>query len=91
MDATDKAGHYIAPKRLLDVRQPSYERLYTILKGSHLYYVALSYCWGVTPLEQVKTTRANVYNRHNVTDLSAFLQTIQDAVKVCRSLKIYYI
>jgi hypothetical protein len=53
--------------------------------------VALSYCWGATQPEQAKTTRANIHDRHDVVDLSTFPQTIQDAVKVCRSIGINYI
>jgi hypothetical protein len=45
IDAAKKAGHYIAPKRLLEVQHHSHERLYTVPKGNHPHYVALSYCW----------------------------------------------
>ena len=91
IDAARKAGHHIAPKRLLDVQHHSHERLYTVPEGNHPHYVALSYCWGATQPEQVKTKSANVHDRHDVTDLSAFPQTIQDAVDVCRSFGFYYI
>jgi hypothetical protein len=91
MEASGKAAHQIAPKRLLDVHHHSPERLCTFPEGNHPQYVALSYCWGAAQPEQVKTTRANVRNRHGVIDQSVFPQTLQDAIEVCRSLDIYYI
>jgi hypothetical protein len=91
MNAAEKAGHLIGPKRLLDVQHNSLERLYTVPKGNHPPYVALSYCWGRTQPDRVKTTTTNVHDRHDVTDLSVFPQTIQDAVEVCRSFGFHYI
>lgn len=91
IEASSKAAHQISPKRLLDLHPRSPERLYTVPKGNHPRYVALSYCWGDVEPVQVKTTTANVRERHDVVDLSPFPKTIQDAVEVCRSLGIHYI
>ena len=92
MNAANKSEHhYIAPKRLLDVQEHSTARLYTIPPGDYPQYVALSYCWGDTQSERVKTTKANLQSRHNVINLSEFPQTIQDAIQVCCSLDFHYI
>jgi hypothetical protein len=73
------------------MQQSSNGRLYTVIQGEHPRYVALSYCWGDTQPEQVKTKKANLQDRHDIIDKSAFPQTIKDAVQVCRSLGIYHI
>ncbi|CAN9365049.1 unnamed protein product [Alternaria alternata] len=90
INAAKKAGNRIAPKRLLDVREHANARLHRISPGEHPRYVALSYCWGDTQPEQVKTTKANLQSRHDVTNLSGFPQTIRDAIHVCCSLGFHY-
>ena len=91
INAANTARHCIAPKRLLDVQEYSNARLHSIPPGDHPRYVALSYCWRNKQPEQVKTKKANLQSRHDVTNLSGFPQTIQDAVRVCCSLGFHYI
>jgi hypothetical protein len=91
ISAAKKAGNRIAPKRLLDVQDHANARLYKIPPGEHPRYVALSYCWGNTQPEQVKTTKAKLQSRHDVTNLFGFPQTIRDAIQVCCSLGFHYI
>lgn len=73
------------------MQEHSNARLYSVPQGDHPRYVALSYCWGDTQSEQVKTTKANLQHRHDATNLSEFPQTIKDAIQVCRSLGFHYI
>ncbi|CAN9344876.1 unnamed protein product [Alternaria sp. RS040] len=91
MNAARKARHYIAPKRLLDVQEHANARLYSISPGDRPRYVALSYCWGDTQPEQVKTMKANLQCRQDVTNMSGFPKTIRDAIQVCCSLGFHYI
>ena len=56
-------------------------------------YVALSYCWG--PIEQASTqsttTNSNIRERRMSIDLQTVSMVIQDAVIVCRTLRIRYL
>ncbi|KAF7679652.1 hypothetical protein GT037_003400 [Alternaria burnsii] len=89
--APRKAGHYIAPERILDVQEHANARMYSLSPGDYPRYVALRYCWGDTQPEQVKTTKANLQSRQDVTNLSGLAQTIRDAIQVCFSLGSHYI
>jgi hypothetical protein len=68
----------------------SKERLRLVQLEHPVEYVALSYCWGNSQ-EKTKTVRENLGARLKKVDDSQLPQTIKDAVKVARSLKLGYL
>jgi len=53
--------------------------------------VTLSYCWGKTMPEEVKTKTTNIHARSQVGGLPPLLKTLSDAVAITRSLGIRYL
>lgn len=51
-------------------------------------YVCLSYCWGTDVDGVLKTTKGNLESHYRAISFSLLPQTIRDAVKFCRGLKI---
>lgn len=59
---------------------------------SQMQYCALSYCWGPSGLKgSYHTTIETLEERKRKIDLQNLPQTIQDAIRICRSLKIGYL
>ena len=84
--------HAAAPTRLLYIEHDSCLRLYTVPQRERPPYAALSYRWGLTQQqEQAKTIITNVLDRHIKIDPSQLPQTIRDAIKVARFLKLSYL
>lgn len=54
-------------------------------------YAALSYCWGQDTKGIVTTTKSNLKAHHRGIVVGTLPQTIQDAVLVCRGLKIQFL
>ncbi|RGP61350.1 hypothetical protein FLONG3_10584 [Fusarium longipes] len=61
-------------------------------KGTHLVsYAALSYCWGDAGQNKFKTEKETLALREQGFDLIQLPKTLQDAVKVTRSLGLHYL
>lgn len=62
------------------------------MDGQRVAYAALSYCWGDSPgLELNKTTMENVTSRLDPFPLDKLPLTLQEAVRMTRSLRIKYL
>ena len=82
------------PTRVLDVgtdpTSPSDEiKLHISTEGERSPYTALSYCWGSSI--QTKTLQQNLEQHKRSIKVSNLPQTIQDAIRVTRELKIRYL
>lgn len=78
----------ILPRRLLDVRSRR-PKLVDSSSLSKAKYMALSYCWGAG--QAVKLTSSSEERFKDGVDLESMVQTLQDAVFVCRQLKVDYL
>ncbi|KAH8774500.1 heterokaryon incompatibility protein-domain-containing protein [Diaporthe sp. PMI_573] len=58
-------------------------------RGQFGTYAALSYCWGICP--QIRTTKSTLAEHFRGVRVSMLPETIQDAIKLCRSLEIPYL
>lgn len=63
--------------------------LYEAGEGELGTYAALSYCWGGDQI--VKTTIANIQSKREGIALEYLPRTLQDAIQVCKQLKIRYL
>lgn len=54
-------------------------------------YVCLSYCWGEDTANVLKTTKNNIASHHDSIDLTRLPQTLQDAIYVCRGIKVPFL
>lgn len=80
-----------SPKRLLEIRDtpgrcPSV-RLYS--PGNVVKYACLSYCWGGTG--NLKTLVDNLQRHLHSISFNDLPKTIQDAVRICLAIRIYYL
>ncbi|KAM5529592.1 transposase [Fusarium oxysporum f. sp. phaseoli] len=81
------------PSRLIHVRN-SYRNTLCLedTKGTQLVsYAALSYCWGDAGLNKFKTEKETLALRKQGFDLIQLPKTLQDAVKVTRTLGLDYL
>jgi hypothetical protein len=81
------------PSRLIHVRN-SYRNTLCLedTKGTQLVsYAALSYCWGDAGLNRFKTEKETLALRKQGFDLIQLPKTLQDAVKVTRTLGLDYL
>ncbi|KAH8654358.1 heterokaryon incompatibility protein-domain-containing protein [Ilyonectria robusta] len=80
------------PRRLIDVSSAGSGRepflVDTVESGP---YACLSYCWGPDSGGVLKTTNSNLEAHHRGIPLSLLPTSIQDAVTVCRGLRIQYL
>ncbi|KAK0613663.1 heterokaryon incompatibility protein-domain-containing protein, partial [Immersiella caudata] len=82
------------PKRVLDVGTPTGGGVIRLCRSESApsndkRYVALSHCWGATPLP--KTLTSNVEERREGIEFSHLPRSFQDAVTVTRSIGIRYL
>ncbi|KAH9208753.1 heterokaryon incompatibility protein-domain-containing protein, partial [Leptodontidium sp. 2 PMI_412] len=82
------------PRRLIEVGNDSRDpRLVEELCATSVprpRYAALSYCWGPEQ-NTFRTTRDNIESNKQTIAFTLLPQTIQDAIRVCRALKIDYL
>ncbi|KAH6703088.1 heterokaryon incompatibility protein-domain-containing protein [Leptodontidium sp. MPI-SDFR-AT-0119] len=82
------------PRRLIEVGNDSRDpRLVEELCATSVLrprYAALSYCWGPEQ-NTFRTTRDNIESNKQTIAFTLLPQTIQDAIRVCRALKIDYL
>lgn len=77
------------PGRLLDVQHLILSNKVVLFEPTQPEkYVALSYCWGKDLQGVLTTTSANIGTHYRGIDIKALPKTIQDAVAVCRGLRI---
>ncbi|KAJ4423588.1 hypothetical protein N0V82_001754 [Gnomoniopsis sp. IMI 355080] len=84
----------LLPTRVLDVgtdaHSPSEDvSLHISSTGECGRYVALSYCWGIGT--QTRTLKQNLAEHMRYITVSSLPQTIQDAIRVTRELKVRYL
>lgn len=83
--------HADSPLRLVNVLEGGSVKLEK-MGGRRVAYAALSYCWGDSPgLELNKTTMENVTSRFDPFPLDKLPHTLQEAVRMTRSLRIAYL
>jgi hypothetical protein len=83
-----------APTRLLDIGSEAENREpRLVLAGQReLTYAILSYCWGTLPVsDSSKSTRSNAVEHLNQIARDSLPRTIQDAIRVIRTLGLQYI
>ncbi|KAM0235598.1 hypothetical protein ACHAP5_009651 [Fusarium lateritium] len=81
------------PSRLIHVRNPCCNTLcLEDTKGPQIVsYAALSYCWGDAGKNKFKTEKETLASREQGFDLFQLPETLQDAVKVTRTLGLDYL
>ena len=82
----------LLPARILDLGHPDEEcspRLHISKAGEKSSYAALSYCWGGP--QHITTTVGTIEARTHGISLETLPQSIQDAIKVTRKLRIRYL
>lgn len=80
------------PRRLLDVGSMDRPSDPFLLEPTDpAPYVCLSYCWGVDTEGVLKSTETNLAAHYQAVPYTSMPATIQDAVTVCRRLKIAYL
>jgi hypothetical protein len=86
-------GDKVAPGRLIDTGLPGQSKIRLILTNglpARTKYVALSYCWGRHHTGE-RTTNQSIGRMMEGVSIAELSQTIQDAVKVVRKLRIQYL
>ena len=79
------------PLRLIDVGFDETQNPTLISLKEPKPYVCLSYCWGPDIQNVWKTTLQNLASHYNAIPYSSLPKTVQDAIKVCRGMKIRYL
>ena len=79
------------PRRVLDVSGDTGHsiRLHVSSPGDDTRYIALSHCWGKTPLP--RTTEANLRQQREGIPVDKLPKSFQDAVAVTRSIGVRYL
>ena len=79
------------PTRVIDVGLQSGPQVPRIIvtNGVQSHYVALSHCWGTTPV--VRTTRGNLDSHLQSLPMSSLSRTFQDAITITRKLGFRYL
>ena len=84
-------NHTGSPLRLVNVIEGDYVKLEET-KGNSVVYAAISYCWGNSVvLQSTKTTTENLNSRMEPFPLRVLPLTLQEAVRITRSLRIEYL
>lgn len=79
------------PQRLIDVGSEEAQDPKLVDLKDPTQYTCLSYCWGPDVQDVRKTTQANLASHYAAIPYKALPKTIQDAIRVCRGLKIRYL
>ncbi|KAI1085472.1 HET-domain-containing protein [Whalleya microplaca] len=80
------------PRRLLDVGYENEKgEPFLFAPTEPTAYACLSYCWGPNVEDVLKTTTSNLNNHYNEITLGSMPKSIQDAVRVCKGLRIPYL
>jgi hypothetical protein len=94
-ESKTSSSHAIAPTRVLDVGLESGDiRLYEPARDEQCRYAALTYCWGTGGTESTgptTTTKANYAQRKARISFYSLSRTLQDAVRITRSLSISFL
>ncbi|KAL6863563.1 HET domain-containing protein [Trichoderma novae-zelandiae] len=91
-DACEVPNADFMPRMLLDVTSQESSKEPFLFKPSAVApYACLSYCWGTDTEGILQTTTQNVESHHEAIPLAKMPLGIQDAVTVCRGLKIPYL
>ncbi|KAL7805928.1 HET domain-containing protein [Trichoderma gracile] len=91
-DACEVPNADFMPRMLIDVTSQKTSREPFLFKPNSVApYACLSYCWGPDTEGILQTTTENVESHHEAIPLAKMPNAVQDAVAVCRGLKIPYL
>lgn len=80
------------PKRLINVNLGNEEEHpFLVEPTAPVKYACLSYCWGPDTHDVLRTNKDNIDQHLSAIPIKSMPKTIQDAVTVCRGLKIPYL
>lgn len=80
------------PKRLIDVNLGNQEgHPFLVEPTAPVTYTCLSYCWGPDTDDVLRTNKDNIDQHFSAISINSMPKTIQDAVTVCRGMKIPYL